>query len=355
MQRESVCLKVPKQEGEKALILAKKLGIIDSEREIQRNTDSIYVPLLSRPSEDKMKTLKKQIADCEISTHAFSERKKHKASLADLLADILPPHLLASLPHAVDFVGNIAIIEIPPELDSYKKNIGEAILNANQNLRTVLAKAGSINGTFRLREFTVIAGEPKTETVHKEYGCQYYVDIAKAYFSPRLSNEHNRIASSVSDGEIVVDMFTGVGPFAIQIAKAHANVKVYAVDLNPYAIEYLRKNVRLSRVESRVYPILGDARRVVHERLLDVADRVIMNLPEKALEFIDVACEALKPTGGVVHFYSFINASDPIENLQRHFTEEVEKNGRRVKKIKVKFVRATAPYEWQVVLDAEIH
>jgi tRNA (guanine37-N1)-methyltransferase len=180
------------------------------------------------------------------------------------------------------------------------------------------------------------------------------VDVAKAYFSPRLSYEHNRVASLVNEGETVVDLFAGVGPFAVLIGKTHKTVKVYAVDMNPDAVEFLERNTRLNRVENRVYPILGDARQIVEQRLSGVADRVIMNLPEKAIEFVDAAYKALKPEGGVIHFYGFVDASNSVENLQTQFVKAVEKYDRKVVSVSSKLVRATAPYEWQTVMDAKI-
>ena len=351
-----MCVKVPKTHGEKAIILANKLKTVDRELEIQRNQDFIYIPLIRQPSENELEAIKEQVLDYEISTYSFPERKKRVTTFAELLVDKLSPHLLASLPRAIDFVGDVAIIEIPPELDAYKRIIGEAILETHKNVRIVLAKAGAISGTYRLREFSVIAGEPKTETIHREHGCHYYVDLAKAYFSPRLSYEHNRVASLVKEGETVIDLFAGVGPFAIQIAKTHENVEVYAIDVNPDAVEFLKRNIRLNRVEGKVHPILGDAKKVVEERLAGVADRVIMNLPEKAIEFVDVVCKAIKPAGGIVHFYSFVSASGSLETMQLRFTEAVEKFGRKVEKMLFsRLVRATAPYKWQAVLDAKIH
>jgi tRNA (guanine37-N1)-methyltransferase len=355
MTKESATVKVQKTQGAKAIILLGKLGIVDKELKIERNADFIYIPLTRQPSEKELRTLKGQVTNFETLTYTFPKRKEKVATFVELLEKRLHPHLLASLPRAIDFVGDIAIIEIPQELDAYKGIIGEAILETHKNMRTVLAKAGAISGTYRLREFGVIAGELKTETIHREHGYQYYVDLAKAYFSPRLSYEHSRVASLVKEGETVVDLFTGVGPFAIQIAKTHENVKVYAVDVNPDAVEFLKRNVRLNRVEGKVHPILGDAKKVVKERLEGVADRVIMNLPEKAIEFVEAACKALKPEGGMVHFYSFVSASDSLENVQLRFTEAVEKCGRKVEKIFFsRLVRATAPYEWQVVLDTKI-
>ncbi len=128
------------------------------------------------------------------------------------------------------------------------------------------------------------------------------------------------------------------------------------MDVNPHAVELLKRNIRLNRVEGKVYPILGDAKQIVKHRLSGVADRVIMNLPEKAIEFVDAACEAIKPTGGIVHFYSFVKASDSLENVTQRFINAVKGSGREVEKILFsRFVRATAPYEWQAVLDAKIH
>jgi tRNA (guanine37-N1)-methyltransferase len=355
MPKESLCVKVPKIHGEKAIILANKLEIVKKELEIQRNKNFLYIPLIRQSSANELETLKEQVPDCEILTYTFPERKKQVKTFVELLVDKLSPHLLASLPRAIDLVGDIAIIEIPPELDAYKRVIGEAILETHKNVRTVLAKAGAISGTYRLREFSVIAGEPKTETIHREHGCQYYVDLAKAYFSSRLSYEHKRVASLIEEGETVIDLFAGVGPFAIQIAKTHES-EVYAIDVNPNAVEFLKRNIRLNRVEGKVHPILGDAKQVVKERLAGVADRVIMNLPGKAIEFVDAACKALKPEGGVVHFYSFVGVSDSLEDVKLRFIEAVEKCGRRVEKIYFsRLVRATAPCEWQVVLDAKIH
>jgi tRNA (guanine37-N1)-methyltransferase len=352
--KKSVCLKVQKILGEKAIILANKLKLIDRNLEIKRDETFIYIPLAHQPSENELDAFKEQIPMLEISIDIFPERKIRMA-FTKLLEDKLPPHLFASLPKAIDFVGDIAIIEIPPELEAYKALIGEAVLKAHENVQTVLAKAGAVSGTYRLREFSVIAGKQKTETIHKEYGCQYYVDLSKAYFSPRLSYEHNRVASLVKDGETVIDMFAGVGPFAILIAKTHKNVKVYAIDLNPYAVELLQKNIRLNRVEGKVHPILGDAKQVVEEKLVAVADRVIMNLPEKAMEFVDAACRAIKPTGGIIHLYTFISASASLENVKFRFIEAVEKCGRKLEKILFsRIVRATAPCEWQAVIDAII-
>jgi len=355
MPKRSTCIKVPKICGEKTLVLANKMNIIDKELEIKKDDRYIYVPLRRKPSEATLKTLTHQVSSMQISTSSFQEKPKRTSTYSELLDGKIPKRLQASLPHSIDIIGDIAIIELSPELQDHKKSIGEAMLKASKNVRTVLAKAGAVSGTYRLREFEIIAGEPRTVTMHKEHGCQFLVDVAKAYFSPRLSYERNRVASLVKEHETVVDLFTGVGPFAVQIAKKYENVEVYAIDVNPDAFDFLKRNIRLNRVDSRVHPILGDARQIVDDNMAGIADRVIMNLPEKSIDFVGAACKTLKPGGGVLHFYCFVNASDSLEAMEQRLAEAVGASGRKIRKKPLsKIVRATAPYEWQAVLDVEV-
>jgi tRNA (guanine37-N1)-methyltransferase len=355
MSEPALCIKVKKEYGEKALVLVNNLGISNRKLKIHQGINHIFIPLTRQPEKNELAKLNTQVPDLELATSVFTKKKQRRKTLVEVLENMLAPRLLASLPRAIDIIGDIAIIEVPPELKAHQSLIGEAILETHKNVRTVLAKAGAVTGTYRLREFEVLAGENRTRTIHKEYGCQYHVDVAKAYFSPRLSHEHDRIASLVQKGETVVDLFAGVGPFSVLIAKNNPDAKVYAVDINPEAVELLEKNIRLNRVENRVNPILGDARQTIEERLLGVADRVIMNLPEKAIEFVDAACKAVKPTGGTIHHYAFVRLPDSLENLKLRFSEAIEKAGRKVDGfLLAKTIRETAPYECQVVLDAKI-
>ena len=352
---ETPCLKVPKNFGERAILLIRELGLFSSELKVQQVDNFLCIPLTIEPSPVVLIELDKKLPEFEISIHTFADWEKRHLVPLDYLVDKLPPTLLACIPRAIDFVGDIAIVEIPPELLDYKKEIGTAILKAHKQTCTVLAKSGAVEGVYRLRAFEVIAGVKKTATVYKEYGCIYHVDLAKAYFSPRLSNEHDRVASQVNEGETVVDLFAGVGPFAIPIAKKHKNVRVYTVDVNPDAVALLKRNVAVNRAEKQVVPILGDARQVVKEQLFGKADRVIMNLPETALGFVDVACEAIKPKGGIMHYYGFAKVPDPLETAKVQLTKAVKRNNRQVKNIILaKTVREVAPFAWQVVVDAKI-
>jgi tRNA (guanine37-N1)-methyltransferase len=355
MPRPSVCIKVPKNQGEKTLVLAAKFGLADKSLVIQRDQDTLWIPLVREPAGIELATLKSQIPQFTLQTAVFSEKQLPPETLSQALQDRLPADLLGKVPQAFDIIGDIVVIDIPPQLKAYQSVIGEAILQTQKNVKTVLAKAGDISGVFRVRDYDFIAGEHKTQTVHREFGCEYHVDIAKAYFSPRLSHEHERLASLVQEGETVVDLFAGVGPFSVLIGKRQPAAKVDAVDLNPDAIELLKVNVRVNRVENRVFPILADAREIAAAKLKGTADRVIMNLPETAIDFVDAACNAVKSEGGVVHFYAFVRSPDSKENLEQRFSSAVEKNGRKIESfLYSKSIRETAPFESQIALDAKI-
>ena len=354
MPTTATCLKVPKSQGERTIALANKLGLIDKSLGIARDATFLCIPLV-RQLEVHELALESQMPQIEVTTSSFTEKASPTLTLTQTLQDMLPPHLLEVLPQAFDIIGDIVIVDIPPELKPHEKAIGEAILKTHKNIRTVLAKAGDVSGTYRIRNYAFIAGEHKTQTIHKEFGCIFHVDVARAYFSPRLSHEHERVASLVQSGETIVDLFAGVGPFSVLIAKKNPRVKVYAVDLNPDAVELLKLNVRVNRVDNRVFLILADARQIAQTKLKGTADRVIMNLPETAIDFVDAACQALKPQGGIIHFYAFIRSPDTTENLKQRFTEVVEKAGRKVELFTyAKSIRETAPFESQVVLDAKV-
>jgi len=355
MPKTAPCLKIPKSQGEKAIAAASKLKLVDKSLVIERDEKCLCIPLVRQPYSSELEALERLVPQTKISTYSFTQKMSPNQTLMEALEDQLPRHLLAALPQALDIIGDIVIIEIPPELKPHQKAIGEVILKTHRNIRTVLAKAGDIQGTFRIRDYTFIAGENKTQTTHREFGCSFHVDIAKAYFSPRLSHEHERVASLVQGGETVVDLFAGVGPFSVLIAKRNPKVKVYAVDLNPDAVELLKVNVRVNRVDNRVFSIYADAREIAKGKLKGVADNVIMNLPETAIDFVDAACNTIKPEGGVAHFYGFVRSPDSIENLEQRFTEQVERNCRKVQAFfYAKSIRETAPFGSQVVLDAKI-
>jgi len=354
MPKTAMSLKVPKKLGEKTIALASKLGLMDTGLVVGREGDFLFVPLRRTPDACELGKFE-HLQGAEFVRSEFEEKKQPSQTITQALTGKLPPELLAAVPQAFDTVGDIIIIEIPQPLNAYTQLVGEAILGIHRNVKVVLGKAGDVSGIYRIRDYTFIAGEKRTRTVHREFGCSYQVDVVKAYFSPRLGHEHMRVAGKVAAGEVVADLFAGVGPFSVLIGKQCPQAKVYGVDLNPDAVELLKLNVQVNKVEGSVFPVCADAREIAKSQLRGAADRVIMNLPETAIEFVDAACNAIKPEGGVVHFYGFVRAPDSAENLKQRFIAEVERNGRKVAEfLEARCIRETAPFESQVVLDAKI-
>ena len=241
----------------------------------------------------------------------FIVNMQHHRSYRDLLVGLIPKEDLSRLPRSFDIIGEVAIIQLPEQLLKVSKYIGEAILKVHKNVKCVYAKVGTIKGKFRLPHLLHIAGEQIELTTHKEYGLSFLVDVKRCYFSPRLANEHRRIALLAKDGEYVIDMFSGVGPFAIHIASVRKAL-VYAIDINPYAYRCLIKNIRLNKrkLKGAVVPICSDSR-VVAEYLRGIANRVIMNFPDDPYSFLEHALLFLNDEG-VIHVYSFENEPDPI-------------------------------------------
>lgn len=276
--------------------------------------------------------------------------------LKKALSEILTREDLAGVYSSYDIVGDIAIIRLTETSRKYSETIAETIMNVHRNVKTVLAQISPVYGDFRLRKLKHVAGEKKTTTIHKESGCLFAVDVQKCYFSPRLFYERMRIAKLVKRGEVVLNMFAGVGCFSIIIAKHSKAKKVYSIDVNPTAIKYMQENIRLNRVYGKVVPILGDAKEVIEKRLCHHADRVLMPLPEKALEYLPYAFFALKKTGGWIHYYDFEHArknEDSVEIVKLKVAEKLRSLSVAFNVPSGRVVRTIGPNWFQIVLDIQ--
>jgi tRNA (guanine37-N1)-methyltransferase len=273
--------------------------------------------------------------------------------LKEALRGSLSEREIALLSSSFDVLGTIAILKVPEELKDKENLIGSEILSRVKNLRTVLNQVSDVGGEFRTRELKVIAGVANFETIYKESGCAFKVNVRDVYFSPRLSTERERIAGLVSEGERVLNMFAGIGTFSIIMAKRVACV-VDSVDKNPAAIELAVKSLRMNKLRGLVKPILSDAADYALEHEASF-DRVLMPLPERADEFLRFAIRACKD-GGIVHFYLHVPQekfaeTDWLENHLRNITPEHS----QLKVIKWKRVREVGPRYIQAVADLEVN
>jgi len=247
-----------------------------------------------------------------------------------------------------DIIGDIAIFEKPRKGGTLVKEIAKNILKLHKNVKTVAMKEGALVGEYRLRKLRIIAGRKKTETTHRENNCLFKVDVTKAYFSPRLGHERERISDLVKPGETVFVPFAGVGPFAIVIARRHPDAIVFANELNPYAIGYLKENIRLNRTHN-VTVIPGDARNLL-KKYGETADRVVVPLPMMSGQFLDVAF-GLTKRGGVVHLYHF---SESVKKTVKMIEDYARKIGKKAKVLSAREVRAYSPLITEVVVDFQV-
>jgi tRNA (guanine37-N1)-methyltransferase len=277
-----LAVKVPKQRAEEARRHVIKLSLYDYSRRVVRDGNYVLIPVLGKPGPE------------------------YEVVEADL-----PPATMKKLPElrsSYDILGSVAVInDLNMSLERAAVVAGE-IMARHSAVKTVLLKRGEVSGDERVARYVVVAGEPVTETLYRESGCLFRLDPTKVFFSPRLAGERLRVASQIDREEKVLDMFAGVGPFSIVIARKHPSATVYAVEKNPEAYRYLCINVELNKLVGRVTPIHGDAAKVVPS-LQTKFNRVVMNLPHLSLRYLPTAVAALE-TNGKIHLYTLEERDD---------------------------------------------
>ena len=272
--------------------------------------------------------------------------------LKRVLQDVLSEEENEQLISAFDQIGDIIVVRIPDSLVSKKQIIGKTLLEQVSTANSVFYQSSPVEGDFRTRKLEVIAGEDKTQTEYKENGCRFIVDVEKAFFSPRLSTERERIAGLVKDGEVIINMFGGVGMFSVLAAK-NMSCTVYNIDLNPVAAQLCKENVQINKLKGEVISLNGDATEVINEQLVGKADRVLMLLPERSDEFLDAALTGLKDKG-IIHYYSHMHADkkqDAGKLSEEHFMS-VNKTNADI--ITSRNVRPVGPRFYQTVVDVKI-
>ena len=319
-------MKVPKGKGEAVRKELLQQGWLDISLKVKRDDGNIMFPVLHEGA---------SALGFPVSEEDFEDRPLVETDYKRLVD--IPDGLKDILPTSFDVIGDVGIIKLPDVLLPYSREIGQGLRKAFPRLRSVTLDKG-VKGELRVRDLEVIAGDPDTETMHLEYGVKLLVDPAKTYFNPRLANERMRIASLVREEERVIDMFAGVGPFSIMIAKRAKPQLVFAIDLNHDAVEYLKRNLELNRVQ-RVIPVEGDAREVLFE--LPHADRIIMNLPHSAVDFFHEALSRLN-LGGTIHLYH-ICERDEIDQVLEGLCLESCGSGVQVQVVRLEELKSYSP------------
>lgn len=279
----------PRREGEAVRQRLLEAGKLRTDLQILGDGDDLVFPVTG------------PVEGMETREAAFEVRRTGPRDYRELLD--LPDDVHRRLPSSFDRIGDLVVFKLPDDLEPYKAMVGEALAEF-ASARSVALDRG-VEGRWRVRDLEVVVGDDDLETVHREHGVTLHVDPSRAYFSPRLATEHRRVADRVADGETVVDAFAGVGPFSLVVARHADPARIVAVEANPDAVELLERNVETNGADV-VEVVEGDAGEVLPS--LD-ADRVIMNLPHDAADYLDAAREALDGEGWV-HLYEIVEEAD---------------------------------------------
>jgi tRNA (guanine37-N1)-methyltransferase len=373
MKKDQIAfIKIRKQWGNLLIKNLKNLNkdsqIINHRYKIEHLNNYILFPLINKSSIrcKILEEIKKQGLKFDIIYREPIVNKDYKyRSLKEALNKKIPKKYFEFIPQSYDVIGTIAIVEFSSpngfstEIPlAIKKTISEAITQVNKGVKTVYEKNSEIKGEYRLRKLRHLFGEKKTETLYKENHCKFRLDVQKTFFTPRLVFERCRVSNlTYQKEEIVADLFAGVGPFSIQIAKKH-QVSIYAFDKNDTAIQYLKENINLNSLRGTIKAFNMDIRNLIHQnnsignQLSHTMDRIIMNLPEKSIDFIDIACYLLKPQGGIIHSYQFSEKERALQNALERLQSSLKKVHWKIEKVlSKKVVKPYSPKIDLVVLD----
>lgn len=327
-------VRVPRSEAEATRRRLLELDYLRLDLAVAKDGDDIVFPVLDSCGP----TLPTRPFD-------FDARELRPAGYQDLLP--WPADLVAQAPRAFDQVGDVVVVKVPPELKDKVRvaELGDAILRFH-HARAVFHDAG-VKDPHRVRALERIAGDGGALTQVNENGVRLWVDLSKAYFSPRLASERGRVAGLVRPGEHVVDLFGGVAPLGVQAALRGADVD--SIDINPDAIDLAQRNVTDLRLQGKVRLWPGDARDVAHQ--MQPADRVVMNLPHGAKHFLDVAARVAKPTA-MIHYHEILPPEQAVARAERVLKElgEAGWNGRLALH---RAVRNYSPTEAHIVFDLQ--
>ncbi len=227
---------------------------------------------------------------------------------------------------AFEIIGDIALVAIPKSYKSQGEQAAHRISLRQKNIKAIYEKIGGHEGKLRIQKLKHLYGEKRTVTIHRENQIALKLDVAKTYFSPRQSTERKRVYEQIKKPEVILVMFSGIGPFTISIAKNTPAKAVYGVELNKTAHKYAVENAKLNKVDEKTVMFCGDVRKIV-PKLNKKFDRIIMPLPKGAESFLNVAFAAAKK-GAIIHFYDF----EKEEDIPEKAIEKVKKAAAAAKK-----------------------
>lgn len=273
-------------------------------------------------------------------------------ALAALTPEV-PPEARAAFPDRWERLGDVVVLKVPPSLAPHAAAVGEALARA-LGCRAALEDARGVAGEYREMAAPVLwhdgsAAEPAV-TVHREHGVLYKLDASRLMFSSGNIEERARMGKVDAQGETVVDMFAGIGYFALPLARSSGAARVVAVEKNPVAFRYLVENARLNRVEHVLAPVHGDNREVT----LPTAQRIVLGYVGTTREFLPRAFEIADPAGCTLHYHDTFGVDGWREEAEANVRAPAEAAGFACEVTHARVVKSYAPAVVHTVLDVRV-
>ena len=337
-------LVVPKEQAEAVRLRLLELGCLDTKRKLSKTGEHLEIPITG--------AVPPEFRSYQIVWPGDAKYYEPEPTLRDLMGEHLDDDKLALLPGGWQIIGDIVVISMHKDLYPEKELVGNAMLELYPYCKSVFLDGGIIGEMRRpIRELIAVRNgmDDPAVTVHNENGCRFRLDVTKVMFSKGNLRERIRMARQ-GEGEVVVDMFAGIGYFTIPMAVHSHPDRIISIEINPESYHYLVENIRLNSVEGIVEPVLGDCAEMTP---VLSADRVIMGYVGNTRHYLEYGIKALK-SGGLMHYHDTVPVhlvpSGPIDLIKN----EACKQGRRAEILDWHRIKKYSPGVWHVVVDARI-
>eukprot|EP00917_Polyrhabdina_sp_WS-2016_P009562 GHVP01021139.1.p1 GENE.GHVP01021139.1~~GHVP01021139.1.p1 ORF type:complete len:301 (+),score=62.27 GHVP01021139.1:2-904(+) len=219
---------------------------------IKENNDRFFLILeLNNENEKELRKIQKDEKSglwsiCERDIKIYYRDMDFNMALSAIIGDKDGSVVSVS---SFEAVGHIAHLNLPQKtFGSIKHKIGQAIIDKNPSIKTVINKCGVVASEFRTMDFEVLAGKEDFHVTLQENSIKFEFDFREVYWSSRLAQERLNLSSSLPESSILLDVTAGAGGFGLYACRMR-NCTSYMNDLNPATEKIMKNNVKINKME----------------------------------------------------------------------------------------------------------